>query len=227
MNVLYELFNTLSLVDEPLLSAEYLQLQAKSPDVAKKLASLLKHQDSSVVTLAEKIYRPLLSLDNSAVRLGRVIDNKYEIIELIGQGGMSDVYKAHRIDGLIQHTVAVKYFALADSFDTALHTIKKEAQILANLDHHHIVSFLDIGFDDNGEPHIMMEYIEGETLFKFLKNKPSQPAISQAYSTLNKVKTYISSQGVEHGDINPNNVLVDNYGNANIIDFDLANSKKK
>jgi serine/threonine-protein kinase len=135
---------------------------------------------------------------------------------------MSDVYKAIRCDGLIEHTVAVKYFSLADTFETALQMIKKEAQILAKLDHHHIASFIDIGHDNNDEPNIMMEYIEGQTLFSYLKTEPNPSSLSQVYSTLDEAKAYVENQGVIHGDISLNNVLVDNNGNANIIDFDIA-----
>jgi serine/threonine-protein kinase len=198
------------------------QLQNEYPKKAKKLAQLLKHHGVSTDVLIEKIFSPLTFVDKPELRLGRIIDYKYKIVDLLGQGGMSDVYKAIRYDGLIEHTVAVKYFSLADTFETALQMIRKEAQVLAQLDHHYIASFIDVGNDNNDEPNIMMEYIEGQTLFSYLKTEPNSTALSQVYATLEEAKVYVEKQGVIHGDISLNNVLVDNNGNANIIDFDIA-----
>ncbi|MBA6373368.1 protein kinase [Colwellia sp. BRX8-4] len=225
MSDLYELFQELAIVDKPLQSNCFSQLETEFPKKAKKLAQLLKHRGVSTDVLIEKIFSPLTLVDKPELRLGRTIDNKYKIVELLGQGGMSDVYKAIRCDGLIEHTVAVKYFSLADTFETALQMIKKEAQILAQLDHHYIASFIDIGHDDNDEPNIMMEYIEGQTLFSYLKKSPKDTALTQVYATLDEVKVYVEKQGVIHGDISLNNVLIDRNGNANIIDFDIAQYK--
>ncbi|MFT6329371.1 MAG: serine/threonine-protein kinase [Bermanella sp.] len=222
MNDLYELFQKLSALEEPLHSATYIQLKSEKPDTAKQLAKLLRHSQTPTEILVERIYKPLLSVDQPESRIGRIIDFKYEIVELIGQGGMSDVYKAIRCDDLIEHEVAVKYFSLAHSFSSALAMLKKEAQILSKLDHHHIASFIDIGYDDIGEPHIMMEYIEGQTLFSFLKKKVDEKTLSRIYITLDEALDYAGKQGVIHGDISQNNVLIDKNGNANIIDFDIA-----
>ncbi|MGS2719325.1 protein kinase domain-containing protein [Paraglaciecola aestuariivivens] len=222
MSDVYQWFQKLAAMENPLASTEYIQLTSNSPDLAKQLATLLSFSQTPSKTLLETIFQPLTTLDQPETRIGRIIDNKYKIIELIGQGGMSDVYKAKRVDGLIEHTVAVKYFSLADSFNTALEMIKKEAQVLAQLDHHFIASFIDIGHDNHHEPNIMMEYIQGHTLFAFLKTNPHPNALSQVYSTLNEAKNYAEQQGIIHGDISLNNVLVDENGNANIVDFDLA-----
>lgn len=227
MNDLYELFQKFSAIENPLQSASYIQLKADTPKIAKQLAKLIRHYHTPTEILIEKIYSPLISVDIPESRFERIIDGKYRIVELIGQGGMSDVYKAIRCDGLIEHTVAVKYFSLADSFSSALEMVKKEAQILAQLDHHFIASFLDIGHDDNGEPNIMMEYIEGQTLFSFLKTDPEPSTLSHIYTTLDEAKTYAEKQGIIHGDISSNNVLVDTKGNANIIDFDIAQYKMR
>ena len=177
MNELYDQFQIFSKIEDPFSSAKYSELNTNKQELAKRLNSLLSHHNTEIEVLHEKIYTPLLHLDNPELRLGRIIDGKYKIVELIGQGGMSDVYKTIRCDGLIEHTVAVKYFSLAESFEAALQMIKKEAQILAQLDHHFIASFLDIGHDNNNEPNIMMEYIQGQTLYAFLKTDDKSPVL--------------------------------------------------
>lgn len=222
MSRLYQLFTELTSISKEQQCEKLLLLQQSDATLAKTLSSLLNHQSATVSDIFNKIQENLIEDDKCNLRVGRLINNKYQITKLIGQGGMSDVYQAQRIDGLIKHTVAVKYFALADSHNTALKMLQKEAQILADLDHHHIASFIDIGYDSNQEPNIMMEYIDGITLYEFLNSTPKDKAQQQVNASLFAAITYAKSKGVEHNDLNKNNVLVDKQGNANIIDFDIA-----
>jgi len=112
MNDIYDQFQMFSQIEDPLNSTKYSELKINKPELAKRLNSLLSHHNTEIEVLHEKIFSPLLSLDNPELRLSRSINDKYKIIELIGQGGMSDVYKAIRCDGLIEHTVA--YFGRTD-----------------------------------------------------------------------------------------------------------------
>jgi len=222
MSELYQLFSELNFLPLDEQKQQLERLAKKKPQLAEELASLLTYRNTKVSALIEPLYQTLAEHEESHTRIGRVINNKYKITKLLGQGGMSDVYQAKRIDGLIEHTVAIKYFALADSSNTALNMIKKEAQILADLDHHHIASFIDIGHDNHQEPNIMMEYINGMTLFEFLNSGPSEEARVRVNQTLTSAIEYAKSKGVEHDDLSKSNVLVDINGNANIIDFDIA-----
>jgi len=222
MTEIYQLFSEFNLLPLEEQKQEIERLAKQKPQLANELASLLTYRNIKISTLIEPLYQTLAEHEDGQTRIGRVINNKYKITTLLGQGGMSDVYQAKRIDGLIEHTVAIKYFALADSSNTALNMIKKEAQILANLDHQFIASFIDIGHDNHQEPNIMMEYINGITLFEFLNSGPSEVAKEQVNQTLNSAIAHAKEQGIEHGDLSKNNVLVDINGNANIIDFDIA-----
>ena len=198
------------------------ELAKQQPELAQQVQALLSHSDYAFENLINRMHQGFFEQEDAEIRIGRIIDGKYQITQLLGQGGMSDVYKAKRIDGLIKHEVAIKYFALAQSCEVALAMIQKEAQILANLDHQFIASFIDIGHDDHHEPNIMMEYINGITLFEFLHSAPSEEATDQVNKTLNSAIKHAQEQGIEHGDLSKNNVLVDHNGNANIIDFDIA-----
>jgi len=222
MPTLYQLFSEYSELSKKQQELKLSWLQQSKPAIAKELASLLCNQDASVNNIISYLQGSLIEDEDADFRIGRLINNKYQITTLLGQGGMSDVYQAKRIDGLIEHTVAVKYFALADSNNTALNMIKKEAQILADLDHHHIASFIDISHDDHQEPNIMMEYIDGITLYEFHHTSPSEEAKEQVNTSLKSAIEHAKSKGIEHGDLSKNNVLVDTNGNANIIDFDMA-----
>lgn len=220
MSQLYDLFTQLSEESVPLQSELFSTINKESPELANHLKSLLESQDELGVT--RTIFSPISEELAQHSRIGRIVDGKYKILSLLGNGGMSDVYLAERIDGLIEHKVAVKYYCLAPTHQFALEQIKKEAQILATIDHHFIASFLDIGRDDKGEPNLMMEYIEGVTLSEFLKSKPSSQSLEQVNSSLNEALSYLRNNGIEHLDLSQRNVLVDKNGNANIIDFDLS-----
>lgn len=227
MSNFYDLFIELSKEPNPEVSEIYKNLVQHSPKKASKLLNLLSHKQKDADLLFEKIYEPLMQMDDPDNRIGRLINGKYRLIELIGQGGMSDVYKAERIDGLIEQVVAVKYFSLAHSYDDAMVTIKGEAQILEKLDHQHIASFIDVGFDETGEPNILMEYIAGETLHRFLQSNPEPKTLKKIEHTFRQALAHAESKGVKHGDISLNNVLVDHDGNANIIDFDIASTEPR
>ncbi|AAZ24449.1 protein kinase domain-containing protein [Colwellia psychrerythraea] len=223
MSLLYKLFTEYSSLPKELLAQKMTQLHQQNPTVATELSRLLDYRGTSVNEMLEYLHLGIINNEDTSIRIGRLINNKYKITKLLGQGGMSDVYLAERTDGLINHTIAVKYFALADSNNTALKMIKKEAQILADLDHHHIASFIDISHDNHQEPNIMMEYIDGITLYEFLNTSPSEEAKEQVNTSLKAAIEHAKSKGVEHGDLSKNNVLVDINGNANIVDFDIAN----
>lgn len=227
MSNLYCLFQTFSKYDHPLESEEFALLKLTSAELAARLAPLLKQNEAQTNALSDYIYSPLLSLDDPNTRLGRLIDQKYQIKRLLGQGGMSDVYLAKRVDGLVTHQVAVKYFALANNHQTALKSIKKEANILAQLDHPYIANFVDIGYDQEGEPNIMLEYIEGQSLFKYLQTDPDPNEIKRINQDIQEVKNYMYKLGVSHGDISVNNVIIGLDGKPNIIDFDLATNKQQ
>lgn len=223
MSTLYQLFTQYSSLPKEQQEHKITVLKKNSPVLAKQLESLLPHSSISCDDILQNLQQSFSVQDETELRMGRLINNKYQIQSLLGQGGMSDVYLAKRIDGLIEHNVAIKYFALANSHETALNMIKKEAQLLANLDHQFIASFIDIGLDNHQEPNIMMEYIDGITLYQFLQLQPNEYEKNQVNETLKVAIEHARRKGIEHGDLSKNNVLVDRDGNANIVDFDIAN----
>src|SRR5690349_6170680 len=103
--------------------------------------------------------------------IGMVLDKKYRIDSLLGGGGMGKVY-------LVKHTQLGKTFALklmsfndTDSDPNQLLRFKREARLLAKIDHPNVVTITDFGVTDDLAPYIVMEYIEGITLRKFIAKK--------------------------------------------------------
>jgi serine/threonine protein kinase len=154
--------------------------------------------------------------------IGKVLGNRYEIVEKIGSGGMSIVYKARC--GLLNRFVAVK--VLRPEFTSDENFVKKfrqESQAAASLSHQNIVSIYDVGIDDDIH-YIVMEYIEGRTLKQIIREKgrlnPAQAAdIAQQIC---KALVHAHKNHIVHRDIKPHNILVTKDGTAKVTDFGIA-----
>ena len=146
---------------------------------------------------------------------------RYRITEQLGQGGMATVYRAY--DANLDRYVAIKAMHQAFREDTNfLARFKREAQIVAKLRHPHIVTVHE--FDEHhGQPYLVMEFIEGETLKARLARKPFTMKETVATMTaVGQALTYAHEQGVLHRDIKPSNILLDKAGRPYLTDFGLA-----
>lgn len=154
--------------------------------------------------------------------IGALLDNRYELIEKIGSGGMSEVYKAKCT--LLNRNVAIKI--LKDEFKNDEEFLKRfnvESQAAAGLSHNNIVSVYDVGVQ--GELHyIVMEYVEGITLKAFLKENgplPWEQAIDFATQIASAMQ-HAHRKGIVHRDIKPQNILVTKDNVLKVTDFGIA-----
>ena len=154
--------------------------------------------------------------------VGKVLGNRYEIIEKIGIGGMATVYKARC--KLLNRNVAIK--VLKDEFANDIEFIKRfqiEAQAAASLSHPNIVSIYDVG-NENNVHYIVMELIEGETLKEIVtKNgrlpwKDAVDIAAQIAAGLSKAH----ANHIIHRDIKPHNIIITKDGVAKVTDFGIA-----
>ena len=156
------------------------------------------------------------------IRKNMFIADRYEIIDKVGSGGMSDVYKA--LDHKLNRFVAVK--VLKDEFSEDKGFVSKfkvEAQSAAGLAHPNIVNVFDVG-DENGIYFIVMELVEGITLKKYIEKKGKLP-VKEAVSIAIQI-----AQGIEaahnnhiiHRDIKPQNVIISREGKVKVTDFGIA-----
>ena len=156
--------------------------------------------------------------------IGRLLDNRYEILEVIGSGGMAVVYKArcHRLNRLVAIKVLKDDFLGDKEFRDRFHG---ESQAVAMLSHPNIVSVYDVSTSQSGNmDYIVMELIEGITLKQYMEKK----GVLNWKETLHfaiqiaKALEHAHSRGVVHRDIKPHNVMVLKNGAVKVADFGIA-----
>lgn len=153
---------------------------------------------------------------------GMILSNRYEIIELIGTGGMSEVYKAKC--HVLNRYVAIK--VLKPEFSSDVNFVTKfriEAQSAAGLSHPNIVNVYDVG-EDNGIYYIVMELVEGITLKEYIQKKgrllPEQ-AIDFSIQIAQGLEVAHQNHTI-HRDIKPQNIIVSKNGGIKVTDFGIA-----
>ncbi len=162
-------------------------------------------------------------MENSTDKyIGRILDDRYEIIELIGSGGMANVYKAlcHRLN----RYDAVKIMRDDTAANTELRRrFRAESQAVAMLSHPNIVSVYDVSHSDDIE-YIVMELIDGITLKQYLQKKsvldPSE-VLNFSIQTA-KALEHAHSKGIIHRDIKPQNIMLLKDGMIKVADFGIA-----
>ena len=154
---------------------------------------------------------------------GKILGNRYEIIEKVGNGGMATVYKA--TDLVLKRYVAVK--VLRDEFTTDEEFIKRfetEAQSAAKLVHPNIVSIFDVGIDD-GIYYIVMELIQGKTLKEIILEErgplPWKWSVNVAIQIASALEM-AHKNNIIHRDIKPHNIIITEDGIAKVTDFGIA-----
>lgn len=156
------------------------------------------------------------------IKLGMLIGDRYEILDKIGTGGMSDVYKAK--DQKLNRFVAIK--VLKQEFSENKNFVSKfrvEAQAAAGLMHPNIVNVYDVG-EENGIHYIVMELVEGITLKKYIEKKvrlTTKEAISIAIQVAMGIEAAHNNH-IIHRDIKPQNIIISREGKVKVTDFGIA-----
>ena len=155
------------------------------------------------------------------MEIGQIIKERYEIIKLLGEGGMSYVYKA--IDKQLQREVAIKTLKpIYVEQEKFVERFKREAQTAANLNHPNIVQIFDWGIGE--EPFFVMEYIEGNTLTDIIANKRtiSMSDILFIGAQVSSGLQAAHTKGLVHRDIKPGNIMITPEGKVKVTDFGIV-----
>ncbi len=158
--------------------------------------------------------------------IGTILDRKYRIVELIGSGGMAQVYKAINMSN--RRTVAIKMLKEEYKNDAEfLRRFQREASAILNLSHENIVRAYGVG-THNDLPYLVMEYVEGRTLKDLIEKNgalPVRTAIGITCQILDALSA-AHSHGIIHRDVKPQNVIVTDKGRVKLADFGIAREVK-
>ena len=161
-------------------------------------------------------------MDGNDKYVGRILDNRYEILEIIGTGGMALVYKArcHRLNRMVAIKILKDDLAGDEEFQRRFYT---ESQAVAMLSHPNIVAVYDVSRAGNTE-YIVMELIEGITLKQYINRKGLlnwKEALHFA-TQITKALSHAHSRGIIHRDIKPHNIMILKDGSVKVADFGIA-----
>jgi eukaryotic-like serine/threonine-protein kinase len=147
----------------------------------------------------------------------------YELIRLLGTGGMAQVWLARRADGAFNRNVALKLPTLTHQRVDLEQRFARERDILASLEHPQIARFYDAGIDPDGLPYFAMEYVQGQWLTDWCdSNRLGVSARLEVLLQVLKAVQYAHEKHVIHRDIKPSNILVTESGEVRLLDFGVA-----
>lgn len=160
-------------------------------------------------------------MSRTSILLNTVI-GEYRLLDLIGEGGMGEVYRAHH--NKIGRLAAVKVLSAASaSDDSFVERFFNEARIQASLQHPNIATLYDFR-EVNGQPCIIMEYVDGETLSEHIRSQRAWSVIETLgiFQAIVDAVAYVHGHGIVHRDIKSKNIKVGTRGEIKLLDFGIA-----
>jgi len=203
------------------------QLPPEHQDLAAALwAVLLPAQDQEMDLNAISALPKLGSMEDAASVSGLQGGSQigpYELLRLLGTGGMAEVWLARRADGAFRREVALKLPMRTHLRADLQPRFVRERDILASLEHSQIARFYDAGIDPNGLPYLAMEYVQGEPLTSWsdAHRLPIAERLQLFLQVLQAVQ-YAHDKHVIHRDLKPSNILVTDAGQVRLLDFGVA-----
>ena len=192
-------------------------------ELLREVESLLESDDHTLDVLKQSVQKVAAEIADAEDQAGRRI-GPYQVIRLLGEGGMGKVYLAARADEQYQRGVAIKLMhAGLGARRTMLLRFRTERQILANLDHPHIARLLDGNVTENGAPYLVMEYVDGIPIHEYCR-RHSLPVRERLrlFRMVASAVEYAHHNLVIHRDLKPANILVAADGVPKLLDFGIA-----
>jgi eukaryotic-like serine/threonine-protein kinase len=208
----------------------YLQRACEGdPALRAEVESLLAALDRNPTSWEQPLDAPLdAPLADSVATVGeaRIVGTRigvYQVTRLLGVGGMGAVYEGVRADDQFHKRVALKFLRRGYEGDLAIRRFRYERQILANLDHKNIAGLLDGGVTPDGQPYIVMEFVDGVPITVWAAQR--RLGVRDRLQLLRQVCAAVRhahQQLVVHRDLKPGNILVAADGTVKLLDFGIA-----
>ena len=148
------------------------------------------------------------------------LDARYEISGVAGDGGMGTVYIAR--DRMLDRDVAVKVLDIADRKGSRAARLKREAHILARLDHPGIVPIHDAGTLDDGRAFYVMKLVKGRRMDDLMRDHPPPSSRLTMFSRILDAVAFAHAHGIVHRDLKPENIMVGGFGEVYVMDWGVA-----
>jgi len=222
-NQVQTLFKELVDLDHELRDVRMAAIQREDPELHREIKSLLAADADNTSILEGFAYdsidfSELLSLEGTRV-------GPFKITNLIGTGGMGNVYLAERVSGGFEQRVALKLIKYGTDSDRILRRFEGERSILAKLQHPNIARLLDGGITDDDQPWFAMEYVDGDPIDHYCEglDLPIEERLELFLDVLSAVR-YAHRNLVIHRDLKPSNILISNEEPPQIklLDFGIA-----
>ena len=195
-------------------------LGEQDPALATQLAALLSEQR----LLAQEgfLENRRFALPNATELAGQTL-GPYTLMSQIGQGGMGSVWLARRSDGRFERQAAVKFVNSALAGSATEERFKREGSILGRLTHPHIADLLDAGISSDGQPYLILEYVDGAAIDRYCdEHKLDVESRVRLFLDVLAAVAHAHANLIVHRDIKPSNVLVTTSGEVKLLDFGIA-----
>ncbi len=193
------------------------------PELHREVESLLHSSGKTLGFLSDPVRNAVQGIAEEEALSGKRI-GAYQVLRLIGEGGMGKVYLAARADDLYKKEVAIKtVHGGSQQGGARLARFGSERQILANLEHPNIARLLDGGITGENLSYLVMEYVNGERVDDYCRqNKLGTAQRLQLFCTICAAVEYAHKNLVVHRDLKPANILVTDEGVPKLLDFGIA-----
>jgi non-specific serine/threonine protein kinase/serine/threonine-protein kinase len=194
---------------------------AGDQDLRREVERLM-HADEQASVFVDSAAAGVERIASTVLPEGRQV-GAYRIVRELGRGGMGSVYLGERADAQFDMRVAIKLIKRGMDTDAVLQRFRHERQILAALEHPNIARLLDGGTTDEGLPHFVMEYVDGQPIDEYCR--AHRLTLEQRLDLFRQVcaaVSYAHQHLVVHRDIKPSNILVTADGVPKLLDFGIA-----
>jgi len=211
----------LDVVDLPLTSrVQYFVDHAIEEETQREVEGLIAFDSETHTSLSQDISEIAKLVVAPANAIGSRCGS-YQLTAFLGRGGMGQVYLAERVDGEVTQQVAVKLLSVNADYPELRQRFLNERQILATASHPNIARLLDAGHREDGQPYLVMEYVEGSAIDAFAANLGIRQII-RLFLKVCAAVGYLHRHLVVHRDLKPNNIFVTTEGEPKLLDFGIA-----